>query len=41
MPSVVATSSEFNALLLEVNVLKEAVAKLVERINKLESRPSR
>jgi ubiquinone biosynthesis protein UbiJ len=38
MPSVVATSSEFNALLLEVNVLKEAVAKLVERINKLESR---
>src|SRR5580765_5605254 len=36
MPSTVPTTSEFNDLVLQVNVIKEGIAKLDERLKKLE-----
>jgi len=36
MPSSVPTTSEFNDLVLQVNIIKDGIAKLDERLKKLE-----
>ena len=37
MPSTVPTSGEFNDLILQVNIIKDGIAKLDERLKKLEN----
>jgi len=36
MPSSVTTAGEFNDLVLQVNIIKDGIAKLDERLKKLE-----
>jgi len=36
MPSTVPTTSEFNDLVLQVNIIKDGIVKLDERLKKLE-----